>query len=130
MNLTAYHAKLFAHELTKWSSSDNVDKLASALSDAQVDLNPHQIQAALPNEASDYEWKRETGEVQSYQHTHAGSWLHIDPQGQFYDRQAQPIMRETALEQAGLSNNQQPAHDGQTQSRSGPDTINDQGICL
>jgi SNF2 family DNA or RNA helicase len=47
MSLTAYHAKLFAHELTKRSSSDNVDKLASALSDAQVDLNPHQIEAAL-----------------------------------------------------------------------------------
>src|SRR5271156_5175479 len=47
MNLTAYHAKYFAHELTKRSSSDNVDKLASALSDAQVDLNPHQIEAAL-----------------------------------------------------------------------------------
>ncbi len=58
------------------------------------------IQAALPNEASDYEWKRETGEVQSYQHNQVGSWLHIDPQGQFYDRQAQPITRETALEQA------------------------------
>jgi superfamily II DNA or RNA helicase len=47
MSLTTYHAKLFAHELTKRSSSDNVDKLASALSDAQVDLNPHQIEAAL-----------------------------------------------------------------------------------
>jgi hypothetical protein len=59
------------------------------------------IQTALPNEASDYAWKRETGEVQSYQHNRGGSWLHIDPQGQFYDRQAQPITRETALEQAG-----------------------------
>src|SRR6202789_3229033 len=47
VSLTAYHAKLFAHELTKRSSSDDVDKLASALSDAQVDLNPHQIEAAL-----------------------------------------------------------------------------------
>lgn len=47
MSLTAYHAKLFAHELTKRSSSDNVDKLASALSDAEVELNPHQIEAAL-----------------------------------------------------------------------------------
>jgi ERCC4-related helicase len=47
MGLTAYHAKLYAHELTKRSSSDSVDKLASALSDAQVDLNPHQIEAAL-----------------------------------------------------------------------------------
>jgi len=27
MSLTAYHAKLFAHELTKRSSSDNVDNL-------------------------------------------------------------------------------------------------------
>ena len=59
------------------------------------------IQTALPKEAADYQWKRETGEIQSYQHTHAGSWLHIDPQGQFYDRQAQPITREAALEQVG-----------------------------
>ena len=47
MNLTPYHAKYFAYELTKRSSSESVDKLASALSDAQVDLNPHQIEAAL-----------------------------------------------------------------------------------
>ena len=47
MSLTAHHAKLFAHELTKRSASDSVDKLASALSDAQVTLNPHQIEAAL-----------------------------------------------------------------------------------
>jgi SNF2 family DNA or RNA helicase len=44
---TAYHAKYFAHELTKRCSSDSVEKLAAALSDAQVDLNPHQIEAAL-----------------------------------------------------------------------------------
>ncbi len=47
MKLTPYHAKYFAYELTKRSSSESVDKLASALSDAQVDLNPHQIEAAL-----------------------------------------------------------------------------------
>ena len=47
MRLTPYHAKYFAFELTKRSSSESVDKLASALSDAQVDLNPHQIEAAL-----------------------------------------------------------------------------------
>jgi len=47
MNLTAYHSKHLAHVLTKRSSSDNVDKIASALSDAQVDLNPHQIKAAI-----------------------------------------------------------------------------------
>jgi adenine-specific DNA-methyltransferase len=47
MNLTDYHAKYFAHELTKRCSSDSVEKLAGALVDAQVDLNPHQVEAAL-----------------------------------------------------------------------------------
>ncbi|MGV8027086.1 MAG: SNF2-related protein [Anaerolineaceae bacterium] len=47
MMLTAYHAKYFAYELTKRCSSDSVEKLASVLADAQVDLNPHQIEAAL-----------------------------------------------------------------------------------
>jgi superfamily II DNA or RNA helicase len=45
--LTVYHAKYFAHELTKRCASDSVEKLATALSNAQVDLNPHQIEAAL-----------------------------------------------------------------------------------
>src|SRR5215510_10197838 len=44
---SAYHAKYFAHELTKRCPSDSVAKLAVSLSDAQVDLNPHQIDAAL-----------------------------------------------------------------------------------
>lgn len=45
--MTVYHAKYFAHELTKRCASDSVEKLATALSNAQVDLNPHQIDAAL-----------------------------------------------------------------------------------
>jgi ERCC4-related helicase len=44
---TAYHAKYFAFELTKHSPSDSVEKIAASLADAQVDLNPHQIEAAL-----------------------------------------------------------------------------------
>ena len=47
MNLTPYHAKYFAFELTKRCSSDSLQKLTSSLSDAQVDLNPHQVEAAL-----------------------------------------------------------------------------------
>jgi adenine-specific DNA-methyltransferase len=47
MTLTAHHAKYFAHELTKRCSSDSIEKLAGALVDAQVDLNPHQVEAAL-----------------------------------------------------------------------------------
>ncbi|MGA2250694.1 hypothetical protein [Terracidiphilus sp.] len=42
-----------------------------------------------------------TGVIQSYQHNQTAGWLHIDPQGQFYDRQAQPIAKENALEHAG-----------------------------
>ena len=87
------------------------------------------IQAAIPNQASGFEWKRETGEVQSYQHTQAGSWLHIDPQGQFYDRQAQPITRETALEQAGQVSARSLGDNAQVQSISGNNN-NDQGIGL
>jgi hypothetical protein len=86
------------------------------------------IQAALPKEAADYEWKRETGEVQSYQHNHAGSWLHIDPQGQFYDRQAQPITRENALEQAGQSSAHSMGDNPQVQSGSIDNT--DLGLSL
>jgi SNF2 family DNA or RNA helicase len=42
-----YHAKLFAHELTRQRSIADAEKLAGALLDAQVDLNPHQVEAAL-----------------------------------------------------------------------------------
>jgi len=59
------------------------------------------LQVALPNENAGYEWRRETGDIQSYQQPQTGGWLHIDTQGQFYDRQAQPITREHALESAG-----------------------------
>lgn len=47
MPFTEYHSKLFAFELTKRCATDSPDKLAEALVDAQVDLNPHQIEAAL-----------------------------------------------------------------------------------
>ena len=47
MQLTEYHAKYYAHELTKRCSSDSLEKLAASLADAQVDLNPHQVDAAL-----------------------------------------------------------------------------------
>ena len=44
---TDFHAKYFAHELTRRCASDSMEKLASVLADAQVDLNPHQVEAAL-----------------------------------------------------------------------------------
>ncbi len=47
MKITDYHAKYFAHELIKRCPSDSVEKLAGAVAGAQVDLNPHQVDAAL-----------------------------------------------------------------------------------
>jgi conjugative relaxase-like TrwC/TraI family protein len=87
------------------------------------------IEAALPNEASGYNWKRETGDIESYRHNQTGGWLHIDPQAQFYDRQVQPTTREAALEHAGHI----PAHsvgdNTQMQSHNGSSN-NEQGISL
>lgn len=45
--VTPYHAKYYAHELTAKKSSDMVDRLTYSLVEAAVDLNPHQIEAAL-----------------------------------------------------------------------------------
>lgn len=47
LDLTDYQSKLIAYELTRRCPSDSVEKLAAALVDAQVDLNPHQVDAAL-----------------------------------------------------------------------------------
>lgn len=44
--MTAYHSKYFAHELNRIGGS-GVDRIGKALFDACVDLNPHQIEAAM-----------------------------------------------------------------------------------
>lgn len=44
---TPYHSKYLAYELTKKVGADQADKLAQSLSNATVDLNPHQVDAAL-----------------------------------------------------------------------------------
>ncbi|MDP2822116.1 MAG: SNF2-related protein [Sulfuritalea sp.] len=46
MRLTPHHARYFAHDLTRRAAS-GMDRLSMALFDAAVDLNPHQIEAAL-----------------------------------------------------------------------------------
>ncbi len=45
--VTDYHAKYFAYELTRQRRGGEVGRLGSSLFDASVDLNPHQIDAAL-----------------------------------------------------------------------------------
>ncbi len=45
--ITSFHAKYFAHELTRQHGANDVGRLSQSLFDASVDLNPHQIEAAL-----------------------------------------------------------------------------------
>ena len=45
--ITRYHAKYFAHYLTRRLPANDIGKLTASLHDAQVDLTPHQIEAAL-----------------------------------------------------------------------------------
>jgi hypothetical protein len=45
--ITAYHARYFAHDLTLRKPSADADRLSASLFNATVDLNPHQIDAAL-----------------------------------------------------------------------------------
>jgi ERCC4-related helicase len=46
-NTTDYQSKYFAHELTRRFGPDSPERLAGAVAGAQVDLNPHQVDAAL-----------------------------------------------------------------------------------
>src|SRR2546425_833539 len=45
--VTPYHAAYYAYELTKRNPSDDIEKLGASLFSASVDLNPHQLDAAL-----------------------------------------------------------------------------------
>jgi len=45
--ITSYHSRYFAHELTLQRPSGDIDRLSASLFNATVDLNPHQIDAAL-----------------------------------------------------------------------------------
>ncbi len=47
IGLTDYHAKYFAYDLTKQAPPGAAEQLSMALFDASVDLNPHQIEAAM-----------------------------------------------------------------------------------
>ena len=47
MKTTDYQAKYFAYDLTRRYAPDSSERLAGAVAGAQVDLNPHQVDAAL-----------------------------------------------------------------------------------
>lgn len=45
--ITDYQAKYIGHQLTKRCAPDSFERLAGAVAGAQIDLNPHQVDAAL-----------------------------------------------------------------------------------
>ena len=87
------------------------------------------IERTLQTEAHGYKWQRETDGIHSYQHPETHRWLHIDSQGQFFDRHAQPITRENALEQAGHLLTQSVAENAQSPTGSGLN-LNSHGFTL
>ncbi len=51
-SITDYQSKYIAYDLTRRRSSDNIERLTAAVAGAQVDMNPHQVDAALFSFAS------------------------------------------------------------------------------
>ena len=47
MTYSPHQLAYFAHQLTRRAAASSMDAMAGALLDAQVDLNPHQIDAAM-----------------------------------------------------------------------------------
>jgi SNF2 family DNA or RNA helicase len=45
--ITRYHAIYYARVLAQRAIGDNIDSLSQSLLNAAVDINPHQIEAAL-----------------------------------------------------------------------------------
>ncbi len=51
-------------------------------------------------DAAQFNWKGETGAVQTYRHTETGRNIHIDGKGQFYSQDGKPTDQEAALDRA------------------------------
>src|SRR3990172_9135287 len=44
---TVFHSKYWAHELTLRAATGSIESISRAIAGARVDLNPHQVDAAL-----------------------------------------------------------------------------------
>ena len=76
---------------------------------AQSPLDPLN-EAVIPQEAQRFAWKQETGFIQSYHHIETGWYIHIDgPDGQFYNRNREPITAKEGLDFA-MQTGQQHSH--------------------
>ena len=91
------------------SSERILDALQPSLKDA-VHWEPA-ITALGLGQSDSFVWRREHGEIQSYQQaSEPRGWLHIDSAGQFMDRGANIIPAEKALGSLGLTASEGLAH--------------------
>jgi conjugative relaxase-like TrwC/TraI family protein len=132
-----FHESPAAHSQSQTPKEHTMQQHNELQPEQQSPLTPEQaernrqygpIETVLPTEAQGYKWQRETDGIHSYQHPETHGWLHIDTQGQFFDRHAQPITRENALEQAGHSLTHSVAENAQ--SPTNPATTINHGISL
>jgi conjugative relaxase-like TrwC/TraI family protein len=132
-----FHAAAAPHSHSQIAKEQTMQQHNELKPEQHSQLTPEQaernrqygpIETALQTEAHGYKWQRETEGIHSYQHPESHRWLHIDTQGQFFDRHAQPTTRENALEQAGHSPTQTVAENAQ--SPTNPATTINHGISL
>jgi hypothetical protein len=129
-----FHEAPAAHSQSQTPKEHTMQQHNELRPEQQSPVTPEQAEhnrqyGRIETEAQGYMWQRETDGIHSYQHPETHRWIHIDSQGQFFDRHAQPITREKALEQAGHSLTQSVAANTQSPTGNGLN-LNSHGITL
>ena len=58
-------------------------------------------EALTPDQTAQFEWRAQTGSIQTYEHVETQRNIHIDGEtGQFYDQERNPITQDAALDHA------------------------------
>ena len=93
-------------DLVRVSRDSSVEQMAETLRpSAQAIARWEALLSALgASQCDSLVWKREDGDIQSYQQTsHPHGWLHIDNGGRFFDRNARQISAQEAVAPLGLN---------------------------
>lgn len=105
LSLAERHA---AHlvEVVRQAPEQSTDQVLQALRPLAKDVAHWEpaIKALGPSQANNLLWKREDGDIQSYQQSsEPRGWLHVDSCGRYFNRSAGPIPRDEALNHLGMN---------------------------
>jgi hypothetical protein len=90
-----------ATEITKTAAVEFHPPAERVYTPAEIERHDAPMREALEYEdAAQFQWKGETGTIQTYQHTETGRNIHIDSKGQFYSQAGKPTDKDAALERA------------------------------